>query len=56
MTAYVIQDREMIIQAVFDGQLGVEYISMDEIYEIEDELFEEIANQQTPFTTWETIQ
>lgn len=56
MSAYIIQDRELIIQAVFDGQLSVEYISMDEIYELEDDLFEEIASERTPFTTWETIQ
>jgi hypothetical protein len=53
---FVIEDREMIIQAVFDGQLGVEHISMEEIFELEDSLFEEICNEVTPFATWETIQ
>jgi len=52
----VIEDREMIIQAVFDGQLGVEHISMEEIFDLEDALFEEICNEVTPFATWETIQ
>ncbi len=56
MSAYVIQDRELIIQAVFDGQLGVEYISLDEIIEMEDEIFEAVAEQHTPFSTWETLQ
>ncbi len=53
---FVIEDREMIIQAVFDGILGVEHITMEEIEMIEEELFEEICDEMTPFTTWETIQ
>lgn len=53
---FVIEDREMIIQAVFDGQLGVEHISMDEIFDLEDALFEEICDELTPFALWETIQ
>jgi hypothetical protein len=52
----VIEDREMIIQAVFDGQLGVEHITMDEIFELEEALFEEICDTHTPFSTWETLQ
>lgn len=53
---YVIEDREMIIQAVFDGILGVEHITMEEIEMIEEELFEEICDEVTPFAVWETIQ
>jgi hypothetical protein len=53
---FVIEDRDMIIQAVFDGQLGVEHITMDEIFELEDALFEEICDEVTPFAIWETIQ
>lgn len=53
---FVIEDREMIIQAVFEGILGVEHITMEEIEMIEEELFEEICDEMTPFTTWETIQ
>ena len=56
MTDCVIDDREMIIQAVFDGILGVEHITMEEIEMIEEELFEEICDEMTPFSTWETIQ
>lgn len=52
----VIEDRDMIIQAVFDGQLGAEHITMDEIYEIEENLFEEICDIHTPFACWETLQ
>ena len=51
-----IDDREMIVQAVLDGVLSAEHITMEEIYELEDELFEEVAAKYTPFATWETIQ
>jgi hypothetical protein len=51
-----IQDREMIIQAVLDGILGVEHITMDDIFQLEDELFEEICDKYTPFAIWETEQ
>ena len=54
--AIAILDREMLRQAVFDGQLGVEHITMDDIFEMEDELFEFIADERTPFSTWETLQ
>lgn len=53
---FVIEDRDMIIQAVFDGQLGVEHITMDEIFELEESIFEEICDEVTPFAIWETIQ
>ena len=56
MTDCVIDDREMIIQAVLEGQLSAEYITMDEIYELEDELFEIVASKKTVFDTWETLQ
>lgn len=52
----VIEDREMIIQAVFDGVLDPSHITMDELQEIEENLFEEICDLKTPFQTWETLQ
>ena len=54
--AFAIEDRDLVRQAVFDGQLSVEHITMDDIYEMEDQLFEAIAEQRTPFSTWETLQ
>jgi hypothetical protein len=50
------EERALVLQAVLDGQLGVEYVTLDEIFEAEDALFEEYANSVTPFTTWETLQ
>ena len=49
-TDFVINDREMIIQAVLDGLLGCEHISLDEIQELEENLFEEICDIHTPFS------
>ena len=52
----VIHDREMIVQAVLDGILSAEHITMEEIEELEDALFEEVCDKYTPFSTWETLQ
>ena len=52
----VIEDRDMILQAVLDGVLGVEHVTLEEIYNLEEELFEEICDEKTPFATWETVQ
>ena len=56
MIDYVIEDRDMIVHAVLEGILGVEHITMDEIFELEEALFEEICDTHTPFSTWETLQ
>lgn len=50
------EERALVLQAVMDGQLGVENVTLDEIFEAEDAIFEEVASMLTPFTTWETIQ
>jgi hypothetical protein len=50
------EERALVLQAVMDGQLGVEHVTLDEIFEAEDAIFEEVASMLTPFTTWETIQ
>ena len=55
MIEYVMEDREMIIQAVFDGILDASHITMEELQEIEENLFEEICDLKSPFQTWETL-
>jgi len=50
------EDRALYLQAVLDGQLGVEYVSLEEIVFLQDVIFEEEAAKLTPFATWETIQ
>ena len=52
----VIDDREMIVQAVLDGILSAEHITYDELFELEDELFEAICDKYSPFAIWETEQ
>lgn len=50
------EERALVLQAVIDGQIGVEHVTIDEIFEAEDAIFEESASMLTPFTTWETLQ
>lgn len=45
----VIEDREMIIQAVLDGILGVEHITDDELQLLEENLFDEVAELYSLF-------
>lgn len=56
MNDCVIEDRDMIMQAVLDGVLGVEYVTMEEIYDLEEVVFEEVCDELSPFLCWETIQ
>lgn len=56
MIDYVIQDREMIIEAVLEGILPEDYITDEELYDLEETLFELVCEQHTPFSTWETLQ
>lgn len=52
----VIEDREMIVQAVLDGVLSPDYITEEELFELEDTVFELVCDKYTPFAVWETIQ
>jgi hypothetical protein len=56
MIDFVIEDRDMIIQAVLDGILSAEHITMEEIQDLEEVVFEEICDQLSPFECWETEQ
>lgn len=50
------EDRQMIMIAVLEGKLPPEAVTMEELQEVEDTLFELIAAKKTPFDTWETLQ
>jgi hypothetical protein len=50
------EERALVLAAVLEGQIGVEHVTLEEIFEAEDVLFEDFASEVTPFTTWETIQ
>lgn len=54
--ACVIEDRDMIRMAVFEGQLDVTHINDEDLFEIEESVFEAIADKVTCFNTWETLQ
>lgn len=50
------EERQMIMIAVLEGKLPPEAVTMEELQEVEDTLFELIAGKHTPFSTWETLQ
>ena len=51
-----IDDRGMIIEAVLDGILPPDFITDDELFDLENELFEAVCDKYTPFAIWETEQ
>jgi hypothetical protein len=50
------EDRAMVMQAVLEGKLPPEAVTLDELNEVENAIFEIIAARQTPFSTFEVIQ
>jgi hypothetical protein len=50
------EERQMVMQAVLDGKLDASHVTMEEIQELEERIFELIADRKTPFETWETLQ
>lgn len=50
------EDRQMIMMAVLEGKLDASHVTMEEVQELQDTVFELIADRKTPFQTWETLQ
>ena len=50
------EERQLVMQAVLEGKLDASHVTMDEIKEVEDIVFELIADKKTPFETWGTLQ
>lgn len=50
------EDRKLVMMAVLEGQLDASHVTMEEIQELEDTVFELIAERKTQFQTWETLQ
>ena len=50
------EQRRMVMIAVLEGKLDASHVTMDELHEVEETLFELIADRKTPFQTWETLQ
>ena len=50
------EDRILVMTAVLEGKLDANHITMEELEELEETVFELIASKHTPFCTWETLQ
>lgn len=50
------EDRRMIMVAVLEGKLPADSVTMEEINEVQDLVFELIADRVSPFATHDTIQ
>lgn len=50
------EDRQMVMMAVLEGKLDPSHITMEELHELEDAVFEAIAEKRSPFQTYEVLQ
>lgn len=50
------EDRQEVMLKVLAGELPATAVTLEELHEVEEMLFELIADQVTPFATHETIQ
>ena len=50
------EERQLVMTAVLEGKLDSSHVTMEELHEVEETLFELIADRKTPFQTWETLQ
>ena len=50
------EDRQMIMQAVLEGKLPADSVTMEELDEVQEVIFELICDRQTPFSTFQVMQ
>jgi hypothetical protein len=50
------EDRQMVMQAVLEGKLPADSVTLDELDEVQEILFELICERQTPFSTFQVMQ
>ena len=50
------EDRQMVMQAVLEGKLPAVSVTLDELDEVQEILFELICERQTPFSTFQVMQ
>jgi hypothetical protein len=50
------EDRAMIMQAVLEGNLPPDSVTMEELNEVEETIFRLVCERQTPFDTFEVMQ
>ena len=50
------EDRQFIMQMVLEGKLPADSVTMEELDEVQDIIFELICERKTPFETFEVMQ
>ena len=50
------EERQAIMQAVLEGTLDASYVTMEEIKELEEVVFELVSAKKSPFMTYEVMQ
>jgi hypothetical protein len=50
------EDRKLVMKAVLDGELDASHVTLEEIQELEELVFDLIASRVTPFDTYEVMQ
>ncbi len=50
------EDRQFIMQMVLEGKLPADSVTMEELDEVQDIIFELICERQTPFSTFQVMQ
>ncbi len=50
------EDRQFIMQMVLEGKLPADSVTMEELDEVQDIIFELICERQTPFENFEVMQ
>lgn len=50
------EDRQMVMMAVLEGKLDASHVTYEEIMELQDRVFEAIADRKSPFQTFEVLQ
>ncbi len=50
------EDRQFIMQMVLEGKLPADSVTMEELNEVHEVLFELICDRQTPFSTFQVMQ
>jgi len=50
------EDRQFIMQMVLEGKLPADSVTMEELDEVQEVIFELICDRQTPFSTFQVMQ
>lgn len=50
------EDRQMVVMAVLEGKLDASHITIEELRELEEAVFEAVADKRSHFQTFEVMQ